>query len=209
MKKYFSYILAILLLTLALSLEAQENKAYLKDGKIVVETKEGVRTVDYSTKNDYSNTTSKKWNISENVSPVDEALSVYKNKSEPVYKHKIHFYSESDRDVKHFIEYLSDDDSSSYLLSPQGNHLYYLGLNSTGGKYIYGHNLKENKKFPVSSGSNAHIIACDDDTSFVLVEQAKNERYDVFDVEGNKINTITQTGEYTEIQDKIKAAVCI
>ena len=38
----------IFLLVFAINAFAQDNKAYLKDGKIVVETNEGVKAIDYN-----------------------------------------------------------------------------------------------------------------------------------------------------------------
>ena len=207
--KYCFWMLSILLLTSASYIEAEENKAYLKDGKIVVETKDGVRTVDYSSEKEYPQASSKEWNIKEKISPVDEALAVYKNKFEPLYNHKIHFYGQSDGDVEYFIEYLSDYEDSRYLLSPHGNYLYYLGRNSDGEKYVSGHNLKENTQFSVGSGNDFYLVACNEDTSFVIVQQGQADLYDVFDAQGKKISTIVQPGVFEEIQDKIKKAVCI
>lgn len=194
----------IFLLVFAINAFAQDNKAYLKDGKIVVETNEGVKAIDYNHEIQSVQKISEKWTVKEEINPVEEGLAVFKNKSTPVYLKRIVLLDKEHGD-DFIFEFYTDDKSHQTTYSPNKDYLYFLGTSSDGITSVYGHNIYTKKQFLIPDSRDFQLLNCENQTSFIVVEKDEKEGdYFIYDLGGKELNHYSNLNAY----DKLKNSVC-
>ena len=182
MKYIFTFIVL-----LSVTCFAQENKAYVKDGKIVVETAEGARSIDYSGSSGQRYRSLENWQIKEETDTVNNALSVFKKKSEPLYKKKVWIFDRNGRQ-KILIEYTTDDDDTGLIFSPDEDFVFWVGRSWFGRPTVFGRKLAANKNFIVSGGNNFNLITCNNKQTYVVVKKPIKDGiyYYIHDINGKK-----------------------
>ena len=144
-------IAVVILLVSAASSFSEGTAVKLKDGKIIMESPEGTKALDYSAKDKYVPVQSKKWKVDTETDPVQEALKVFKSKEEPSYKQRVWITSKSDGTEKIYVEYRSKDKEPGLIFSPNEDYAYYWGLSDEGVSIVYGIDLSDESSFSFGS----------------------------------------------------------
>ena len=152
------FLAGILIMFFVATSFAQENKVYLEDGKIVIQTPEEKKVLDYSAEEKYSAIKSKKWNVKKESGLLAEALSVYKEKQAPVYSQKVWISEKKDGEQSILIEYNSLQENSRIIFSPDDNYMYYIGLSDSGESTIYGIKLADQEEFVFNASDDFQLI---------------------------------------------------
>ena len=190
MKIIFSFIL---FLSFAVSGFAQESSVYLKDGNILIERGGETRALDYSKKQKYANYHLKKWNVKEELNPVQEALQVYSKKSTPVYDKKIWIVDKRDGTKGIYVEYKTNNERDRIVFSPSEDHVFYLGLSPLADtSVLYGRNLLTQERFSLNNTDDFDLLNCPNKKSYVVViEDGKVKTYHIYSLGGEKVDTIS------------------
>ncbi len=184
-----------------------ENKAYLKDGKIVVETPDGARQLDYSADKDekrYEVITSsgKNWSVESQTKKVDEALEVYMEKDTPLYEKNVIITEDADGSQKIHVDYITKNEDETLIFSPDGNYAYYLAAAEDGKNKIYGINLNNNKTFFISTASDYQLITCTNDRTYLAVNSgADSNVFMIYDLSGTRMGSVESTGGFSGIEN--------
>ena len=204
-------ILTVYVLTLlpAVGIAAQEaqNKAYVQDGKIVVETKDGVKSLDYSDRNGFTSRDVTKWKTREEVSPVTKALDVFKDKTKNYYHKRVWFVDDGTGQDQFYVEYNTDDPNASPYLSPYYKYAYYVGYSPAGNLGVYGVNLADDADtFFIDHSSHFNLVTCDKKSSYLVVQDDNGARQIlVYEPAGNKTDTTFTFGTTLE---EIQKSLC-
>lgn len=186
---------------------AQDNSAYLKDGKIVVETKQGLKkTLDYEEKSRYSSYNLKKWGIKEKLDPVAEALKIFKKKDEAFYNKKIYIFEKSSGKEQMLIEYIVDKNNDKVIFSPNEDFMFYIGLTDTGESIVYGVNLFSEQKFEVDSGNNLAMANCWSNKSYIIIKDNVSEDdiiYYIYNLKGKRLGVLSKSMIVGDLDDYI------
>ena len=181
------YILAFIISLVSITCFSQQNKAYVKDGRIVVETAQGVKSIDYSQSPGQRYSRLQKWTVEEEVDKVGNALSVFRKRSEPLYKRKIWIFDKNGKQ-KIFIEYTSGDDDTGIIFSPDEDFVFWLGRSWFGRPVVYGRKLSKGRNFAVANATNFELITCDNQQTYVVIKKAMKDAtyYYIHDLNGRK-----------------------
>lgn len=204
----YTYILVLVnLIIWALPATAGENKAYVKDGAIVIETKDGTRTVDYSGRDGTSRRGASLWHMREEISPVDKALNVFKDKSKTYYNKRVWFIDEGNGIEQFYVDFTTDDPHSSPYLLPYANFAYYTGYSLDGILGVYGINLADPEDlFFVDHSSHFNLVSCGQKESYLVVQQdGALKQLVVYEPTGNKTAT---TFPFGSTIDEIQQSLC-
>ncbi|MBN2483994.1 MAG: hypothetical protein JXD21_07340 [Candidatus Omnitrophica bacterium] len=201
------FALLLLLLFLFGQPAGAQNKAYLKDGKIVVETPEGARQLDYSadkdeTRYEVTSPAGKSWSVQSDTKKVDEALGVYMEKGTPLYEKNVIITDEADGTQTIHVDYITKNENETMLFSPDGNYAYYLTTAEDGKNSIYGINLLTNKTFFISTASDYRLITCTNDRTYLALRAGINSTlFMIYDLSGTKMGSVESTDGFSGIQN--------
>ena len=197
----------ILFPTAVVVAQEAQNKAYVQDGKIVVETKDGVKALDYSGRDGFTSRDISKWTTREEVAPVTEALSVFKDKSKEYYRKRVWFVDDGTGLDQFYVEFTTDDLNASPYLLPHYNFAYYLGYSPSGILGVYGANLNDSEDtFFVDHSSHFDLVTCDQKESYLVIqEDGALKQLIVYDPGGNKTDTAFAFGTTIE---EIQKSLC-
>ena len=185
---------------------AAENKAYVKDGKIVVETPTGVNELDYSPRGATTNRYTQKWSTREENNPAQDALKVFQDKSKPYYHKRVWFVDDGSGIDKFYVDVITDSQYVNPFFLPYDNYAYYLGYSPSGVKGVYGVNLSQSDTFFVDQASKFEMVTCPDNKSYVVVHQdGALQGVLIYDYLGKKIDTTFDAGSTLE---EIQKALC-
>lgn len=186
---------------------AQDNSVYLKDGKIVVETKQGLKkALDYEESSRYSSYNLKKWGVKEKLDPVAEALKVFKRKKETFYNKKIYIFEKISGKEQIVIEYIVDKSNDKVIFSPNEDFMFYIGLSDTGESIVYGINLFSEQKFKVDSGNNLAIANCWSNKSYIIIKDNVSEDdiiYYIYNLKGKRLGVLSKSMIVGDLDDYI------
>jgi len=198
--------LTFLFLLCSFSAFAVDNKAYVQDGKIMIETSDGVNELDYSHRGKYSKRYSSKWRTREEVKPVLDSLKAYQDKSKTYFNKRVWFIDSGNGVEDFYVEFTTDDQNYHPLILPNEHYAYYLGYSETGVKSLFGADLWGGKTFFVDQASQFKTVTCSQDKSFIVVQQDHDEvkQFIVYDQTGKKTDTtIDSNTAYEEFQDTL------
>lgn len=206
MKTFIFMFVVVLFLSANVS---AENRTYLKDGKIVVDTESGSNVVDYDSDDLHHRTQIyKRWDIKEEVNPLKEALAVYQEKGRSVYAKKIWIFDKENGQIDVTFEIATDNPKERIILNDNESFGYYVGLTGEGVESIYGIALNEDKSAPflITDGNGFDLINCGNQSSYVIVKDDKEkEVYLAYDEQGK----LMQSLEAYKDKDDAKRILCI
>lgn len=186
---------------------AQDSSVYLKDGKIVVETKQGLKkALDYEESSRYSSYNLKKWGIKEKLDPVAEALKIFKRKDKTFYNKKIYIFEKSSGKEQMVIEYIVDKNNDKVIFSPNEDFMFYIGLTDTGESIVYGINLFSEQKFEVDSGNNLAMANCWSNKSYIIIKDNVSEDdviYYIYNLKGKRLGVLSKSMIVGDLDDYI------
>ena len=188
------YNLLFVLLLLSTPAAFAENKAYLKDGKIKLETEDKVRSIDYSATGKHDHYNLKNWEVEEKVvDAVAEAVQVYTEKKESGYRRRFVLIDRSNPHRTIIIDNAADQ-YGGLQFTPAEDFVYYVGLPGTGvsgATGVYGLNLLTQENFMISQGDNLGVETCPDRKSYVVVRvSGKETSYVIYNIYGKKIKDL-------------------
>lgn len=183
---------------------AQQNQVKLQDGKIIVQTPEETKILDYSAAEKYSVVELKRLNVRKESEVVEEALQVYKEKQAPVYSQKIWISQKDDGSQSILIEYKSLKEDSRVIFSPDEEFLYYIGLSALGENVVYGFNISAKEDLVFGAADDFQLKECPGSSDyFVLLKDNEDPRIIVYDAQGSKEDILYYTGDLTDINELI------
>ncbi len=199
-------IILFLLLSLFPS-NAQAEKTtvgILKDGKIILQQEDTARVLDYDAPDDkYSPPYDlKKWNVIEQIDPVNEALAVYKKKGRAPYSKKVYIIDKTDGSKKIVVEYEARDKNEKVFFSPDEGYVYYRDLSGSGGNVVMGLDLSTNKEFFVAKANDFFLSTCPDKTTYVVVrdeDAGTQNTYAIYSESGANVKTVVYDGDTSGI----------
>jgi len=204
MKKF---ILFAMFLMFAGTVTAQQTNTYLKDGKIMVETDSQTHMIDYSNDEKYVPVYNlKDWDVVEAPDKVQEALKVYKDKSQPLYTHRYWIVDKNDGNRKMIVEYTSRDQKERIYFTPDEDYAFYLNLLPAGTSVVTGMNLTTGKLFTVAHSGFLTLCTCPPDQTYVIVKDSHSDdigRYVIYTKTGLFIKKILYGGTPSTICTKI------
>lgn len=171
------------------SAAAQENKVYLKDGKIVIEPPDAAESVQYD-KAIPSTPQSKKWSLQQEINPVEEALKVYNKKSAPLYQAKVWITDKDNGNPRILIEYLTDEDEGEFYFSGNGSYLFYKGFTAAGQKGILGYNLLTQSPVSLLGLDHFSLVNCADGAQYIVVRHDEDKNHAVYSLNLDPVKTI-------------------
>ena len=179
------YVLVLFILLAGTTCLAQQNKAYVKNGKIIVETPEGVKSIDYSQPSGQRYNQLQKWTVKEEINNVNGALSIFKKRSEPIYKKKVWIFDKNGKQ-KILIEYTSDDGDGGVVFSPNEDFVFWVGRSWFGRPAVYGRNLSRRGNFTVANANNFNLVTCDNQQTYVMIKKEMKDLtyYYLYDLNG-------------------------
>jgi len=184
---------------------AMENRAYLKDNRIIVETPEGDKAVDFTMDRGHRVYRLKNYTVKEEVNVVDEALKVFERKSPPVYSKKVWIYDQVEDRSQAYVEFMTNEFNEDIVFSPGEEFVYYLEYTPEGEHRLYGIKIGTEEKFFINTAEDFFIETCEDkDTSYVIVaEDGQVDSYHVFDLEGSKVQFIEKLDNIEDLKNVI------
>jgi len=201
MKKF---ILFVILMICSGTAAAQQVDTYLKDGKIMVETDSQTHMIDYSTDEKYVPVYNlKDWDVVEAPDKVQEALKVYKDKSQPLYTHRYWIVDKNDNTRKIIVEFTSRNERERVYFTPDEDYVFYLNLLPEGGSVVTGLNLATGQPFTVAQAGSFYLNTCPDQTTYVVVKDIAGEqshRYLIYTKTGESVKTIQYNGDPASIE---------
>jgi len=179
-----------------------ENKAYLQDGNILIETPKGTRQLDYADEEErYIITdTPQKWTVHSQTTILNEALQTYRDKQAPLYEKNIWIVDEADGNHTIHVDYITKNKDETMIFSPDGEYAYYLETKD-GKDTIYGLNLSNQETFFISIASEYQIITCTNNKSYLAVNQGTDSNiFVIYDLSGNEKKTLENAQGFSGIQ---------
>jgi len=180
---------------------SSENVSYLKDGKIVIETATGIKTLDYSKTNKYSPYNLKKWDVKEEINVASEALDVYEAKGDVQYKKKVWIINRSDDTESIFVEYWASSGSDRIIFSQDEEMAYYIGITEDGLSVIFGIDLSSGAQYEITQASSFDIVNCDNTISYIMTQRGDQStvRY-IYNLSGELDTTLRGALTSADIQ---------
>ena len=192
-----------LVLFITTDIFSSENTVYIKDGKIMVETDEVTKALDYNEDDRYVQYNVAKWEVKEMADPVQEALNIYKKKGEDIYTRRIFIVDKASGGKNIYVEYISKKDDR-LIFSPNEDFVYYIGLSPSGVSMAYGLNLVTNKTFILDEAESLNLAKCQDERSYVVVNKdGDNETYYIYELGGKMVNSLNYTGSNADISKMV------
>jgi len=183
---------------------ASGNTARLSGGKIIIDRPDGPKVLDYSQKVKYSNYDLKKWDIEKETDVIEEALEVYKKKSEPLYSQKVWIINKNGTE-KILLEYKSADEEDSIIFTNDENYVFYLGVSDAGQSIVYGMNLAAGGTTTLNNATSFFIETCPDNDTYVITQDDDGDKeFYVYRVLSESIDEIDYNGSI----DDLTQALC-
>ncbi|MFA5261072.1 MAG: hypothetical protein WC450_07590 [Candidatus Omnitrophota bacterium] len=162
---------------------AQQNTVILKDGQIIVDSSEGIKGLDYSASDRYSDITLKKWKIKSGAETVNEALKVFKKRSPAAVTRKIWLVDRKDDSRQILVKYTYGGGKDKVLFSGDENFLLFFDLTPNGASVITGMNLLSQERFVLGHGQDFNVFSCPDTRQYVVVQSSSGQKeYYVYDL---------------------------
>jgi len=189
---------------------AQETRAFLKDGRVVIETPQGAKAVDFSLERGQRVYQLKNWKVKEEVNLAEEALKVYERKSGDVnlYNKEVWIYSSEDEANNVYVDFVTNKYNQDLIFSPDESYVYYMEYSPSGTQSVYGVNLSNEENFFVGVGNSFYTQTCgNDDTSTNYVVITNNdqgqEQYSVYNLDGSQVPSIGTINSIDDLSEVI------
>jgi len=196
------YLLIFFFLSISCVGIAGENRVFLRDGSIVIDTEDGKKLLDYSRLNKYSDYGLNNWSVKEEADLVEEAIRVYKRKGRPRYRKKVSIINRLNGDENIIVKYTPRKRNDRVIFSPDENFMYYIALSNRGDDVVYGLNLLTKKKFVVDSADDFVIVNCDGECSYIVTNKNTDMHY-VYTLEGAMTDAFRYGGNLRDVSDVI------
>ncbi len=196
----FWIVLTYLYVGVGIIAEAQPNKAYLKDGSIVIETPEGTKRLDYRSDNRYKKL--HKWVVREEVNPVEEALKVFKKGEEKLYQKKVWIIDKQNGQKSILVEYASPSATGDIVFSPDEENIYYIGVDSSGTSYLYKMDLDNQQATSLIPASDLETFDCgsSDKKYLVVKEEGPSHSYVVYTFAGQQEDSLSGVVSWEDVK---------
>lgn len=206
---FIRYIIFIAMIFASSISLAAENKVYPKNKGIYAGIQGRANAIDRLRPRVYQ---IKNWIVREEIDMLDEAsmvkqaLSVYQNRNNPIYRHKVWIYDKIIDQNDVYVDFITNDFNKDIIFSPDEDFVYYLEYTPGGEHKLYGVRIGTEETFFINTAEDFFIKTCEQaDTSYVVLsKEGEIDSYHIFNLDGNKVQFI----EKLENIDDLKSVIC-